>query len=119
LKFDPAILGSACQDIMLQTNGIVCTFLSTIQQLQVKRLSPNFLQGSTIVLFNHIQKKAQFNDMELQVLAPSDLFQIDIILQNYHDRAQCISACSNDKSIKLLKFFSLSSFRFLEIQVRI
>jgi hypothetical protein len=49
LKFNPAILEFACQDITFQTSVISDKFLSTIQQLQVKQLSPNYLQGSTMV----------------------------------------------------------------------
>jgi hypothetical protein len=44
LDFNPAILISACQDITFQTNLISDKYLSTIQPLQVKRPSPNFLQ---------------------------------------------------------------------------
>ena len=46
LKFNPALLVSACQDVTFQSNAISDKFLSTIQQLQLKRLSPNFLQGT-------------------------------------------------------------------------
>jgi hypothetical protein len=74
LKFNPALLVSATQDIIMQTNTISNKFLSTIQQLQLKRLSPDFLQGSTIKrLFTHLQSK-----MDLLISAPSDLFRIDV-----------------------------------------
>jgi hypothetical protein len=45
-KFNPALLILATQDITFQTKTILNKFLNTIQQLQVKRLSPDFLQVS-------------------------------------------------------------------------
>jgi hypothetical protein len=42
-KFNLAILVSAAQDITMQTSTISNKFLNTIQQLQLKRLSPDFL----------------------------------------------------------------------------
>jgi hypothetical protein len=48
LKFNPALLVSATQDSTMQTNTISNKFLNSIQQLQLKRLSPDFLQESTI-----------------------------------------------------------------------
>jgi hypothetical protein len=72
-------LVSACQDITLQTNVIANKFFSTMQQLQVKRLSQNFLQGSTLVkLYKHLQIKAQNGNTELLISATSDLFHIDV-----------------------------------------
>jgi hypothetical protein len=75
LKFNPAILVSACQDITFQTSVISDKFLSTIQQLQVKRLSPLYC-GQTP--FKHLQLKAQKSNMDLLISALSDLFQIDV-----------------------------------------
>ncbi len=49
------------------------------QQLQLKQLSPNFLQGSTVKrLFTHIQNIAQQGNMDLLITASSDLIQIDV-----------------------------------------
>jgi pyruvoyl-dependent arginine decarboxylase (PvlArgDC) len=45
LKFNPALLVSATQDITMQAISISNKFLNTIQQLQLKRLCPDFLQG--------------------------------------------------------------------------
>jgi hypothetical protein len=39
LKFNPALLVLACQDVTFQTNTISDKFLSTIQKLQVKQVS--------------------------------------------------------------------------------
>jgi hypothetical protein len=69
----------ACQDIIFQSNVIENKFLSTLQQIQVKILSPNFLQGSTLVkLYKQLQLKAHNGNMKLLILAPSDLFHIDV-----------------------------------------
>jgi hypothetical protein len=63
----------------MQTNAISNKFINTIQQLQLKRLSPDFLQGSTInKLFAHLQNIAHHGNMDFLILAPSDLFQIDV-----------------------------------------
>jgi hypothetical protein len=48
LKLNPALLVSASQDIIFQTHTILDKFLNTFQQIQLKRLLTNFLQGSTI-----------------------------------------------------------------------
>jgi hypothetical protein len=106
-------LVSACQDITLQTNVLSNKFLLTIQQLQVKRLSPNFLQGSTVVkLFNHLQLKAQNGNMELLILAPSDLFQIDVsyFYKFWVAELNIFLHVPMVKPMKLLKFFHFIKF---------
>jgi hypothetical protein len=71
LKFNPALLVSATQDITMQTSTISNKFLNTIQQLQLRRLSPDFLQGSTIIkLFTHLQNIAHQGNMDLLITAP-------------------------------------------------
>jgi hypothetical protein len=66
LKFNPALLVSATQDITIQTSTISNKFLNTIQQLQLKRLSPDFLQGSKIKrLLTHLQNNAHQGNMDL------------------------------------------------------
>ena len=87
LKFNPALLLSATQDITMQTNAVSNKFTNTIQQLQVKRLSPDFLQGETIIkLFTHLQNIAHNGNMALLISAPSDLFQIDV---SYFYKSYC------------------------------
>jgi hypothetical protein len=109
LEFNIAILVSACQGITFQTNSISVKFLSTIQQLQVKRLSLNFLQGSTVLeLHKHLQLKAQNGNMAFLISAPSDLFQIDV---SYFYKSP-----TNELNIfvhvpmKLLKFYQFIKF---------
>ena len=109
LKFNPAILVSACQDITFQTNVISDKFLSTIQQLQVKRLSRNFMSGSTIVkLFKHLQITAQKGNTDLLITGPSDLFQIDV-LYFYKSSTQELNIFLH-VPVKLLKFFQFIKF---------
>jgi hypothetical protein len=78
LQFNLAILVSACQDITFKANTILDKLLGAIQQLQVQRLAPDFLQGPTILkLFKHLKLQVQNGKLDLLILAPSDLFQID------------------------------------------
>ena len=113
LKFNPALLVSASQDITFQTNAISDKFLSTIQQLQLKRLSPNFLQGETInKLFLHLQQKAHANNMDLLINAPSDLFQIDVsyFYKSHNMELNIFIHAPMVKPMKLLKFFQFIKF---------
>jgi hypothetical protein len=88
-------------------------FMTTIEQLQIKRLSPNFLQGQTIIkLYKHLLLKAQNGNMELLILAPSDLFQIDV---SYFYKLSTIELniflhLPMVKPNKLLKFFQFIKF---------
>jgi hypothetical protein len=106
-------LVSACQDIAFQTSVISDKFLTTIQQLQVKLLASNFIQGSTMVkLFEHLQLKAQSGNMNVLISASSDLFQIDV---SYFYKSSTMELniflhVPVVKLVKLLKFFQLIKF---------
>jgi hypothetical protein len=113
LKFDPAIWVSAFQDITFQTNIITNKFLTTIEQIQVKRLSQNFLQGKTMVkLYKHLQLKAQNGNMELLVSAPSNLLQIDVsyFYKSSATELNIFLHVPMVKPMKLLIFFQFIKF---------
>ena len=113
LKFNPALLVSATQDITMQTNTIANKFLNTIQQLQLKRLSPDFLQGSTIIkLFTHLQTIAHQGNMDLLITAPSDLFQIDVsyFYKSHTNELNIFLHVPMVNPNKLLKFFQFIKF---------
>jgi hypothetical protein len=113
LKFNAALLVSATQDITMQANTISNKFLNTIQQLQLKRLSLDFLQGTTIKqLFTHLQNIAHQGNMDLLISAPSDLFQIDVLFF-YKSNTNELNIFLNVPMVnpsKLLKFFQFINF---------
>ena len=113
LKFNPALLVSAAQDVTMQTNSISNKFLNTIQQLQLKRLSPDFLQGTTIKqLFTHLQNIAHQGNMDLLISAPSDLFQIDVsyFFKSHLNELNIFLHVPMVNPSKLLKFFQFIKF---------
>jgi hypothetical protein len=108
LKFNPALLVSATQDITMQTSTISNKFLTTIQQLQIKRLSPDFLHGTTIKrLFIHLQNIACQGNMDLLNSAPSDLFQIYVsyLYKSHTNELNIFLHVPMVNPSKLLKFF--------------
>ncbi len=113
LKFNPALLLSATQDVTMQTTAISNKFTNTIQQLQVKRLSPDFLQGDTILkLFRHLQNIAHNGNMDLLISAPSDLFQIDVsyFYKSHQNELNIFLHVPMVNPNKLLKFFQFIKF---------
>jgi hypothetical protein len=91
--------------------------LYTIQQIQVKSLSPNVLRGSTIIkLFQRLQQTASKGNMELLISALSDLFQI-IVSCFYKSASRELNIFLHIpmvKQLELLKFFQF--FKFLLTQ---
>jgi hypothetical protein len=116
LKLNLAISVSTRQNITFQTNIISDKFLSTIQDLQVKWVSPNFLQGSTVVkLYKHLQHKAQNGNTNLLILEPSDLFQIDVsyFYKSSTKELNILLHVLMVKPMKLLKNCSSLNFLYL------
>ena len=74
-----SLILAAANNVVFIANNIVSKFLSTITQLQIQRLSPLLLEGSTIVkIFQYLQNLATSKNMELLISQSSDLFQIDV-----------------------------------------
>jgi hypothetical protein len=87
LKFNPALLVSATQDITLQTNTISNKFLNTIQQ------------GSTIKrLFTHLQNIAHQGKMDL------------LIYKSHNNELNIFLPVPMVNPSKLLKFFQFIKF---------
>jgi hypothetical protein len=87
--------------------------MATIEQLQLKRLSPNFLKDKTIVkLYKHLQLKGQNSNMELLISAPLDLFQIDVsyFYKSSSTELNILQHIPMVKPNKLLKFFQFIKF---------
>ena len=76
---EPSLILAAANNVVFIANNIVSKFLSTITQLQIQRLSPLLLEGSTIVkIFQYLQNLAKSKNMDLLISQSSDLFQIDV-----------------------------------------
>jgi hypothetical protein len=67
LKFNPAFFVSACQDVTFQPHAISDKCLATFQQLQLKSISPNFLQmiNHDQTCFLYLQQVAHRGNMDL------------------------------------------------------
>ena len=76
---EPSLILAAARNVVFIANHIISKFTSAITQLQIQRLSPQLLEGSTIVkIFQYLQTLANSKNMELLIAQPSDLFQIDV-----------------------------------------
>ena len=112
-QLDPALLFIAAQEIISKTTTISDDLLSAIQQVQMNRLSTNFLQGSTInKIYNHLLKTASSQNMELLISRPSDLFQIDVSYY-YKSHSQELNIFLHTPMVKsqnIMKFFKFIPF---------
>ena len=79
LRYNPALLASAAQQVVLKSSDIIHKVKSTIQQAQNSRLSTELLRGDTInKIYSFVLKSASTRGLEPLIKNPSDLYQVEV-----------------------------------------
>jgi hypothetical protein len=88
-------------------------FMATIEQLQFKRISPNFLEGSTNnKQFKDLQQLAHQGKMDLLMHKHSDVYQIDVsnFYKSHSQELNIFLRAPIVKRNKLLKLLQIINF---------
>ena len=92
LRYNPAIIATAANEVVLKTASIAHKIQATIQQAQNHKLSTELLSGETITkIYEFIQTTAKDRGLQPLIYTTSDLFQIEM---SYFYQA-------NDKTLNL------------------
>ena len=79
LRYNPAILLSAADQLVFQASHVSNRIQATIQQAQHSRLSTQLLPGETMnKMYKFLEKAAKTKGMDLLITQAVDLFQIDL-----------------------------------------
>ena len=113
LRYNPAILASAANQLIFQAIDVSNRIQATVQEAQHNRLSTQLLPGETIVkMYKFLENAAKEKGLELLISQPVDLYQTELSYF-YREEDQMLNLFLHIPMVRpnsILQFYQLVPF---------